>query len=181
MPVKLVLFFPTGFLEAFLKTGITFGTLTAPVNSVISYAFSYRCNILWALLDLSYLLDNWLSHFWLSWKNLWQDSLPLTNHILGFNVLLSISCLFCVNFTFSTFLDMFFQSIFLFLTSCSTTLNIPQNFFKEPQKQFLGNMHFFLNLSTMATSILFSWQFLLPETLIHVLLDTFCVADVDCQ
>lgn len=65
MPVKLVLFFPTGFLEAFLISGITFGTLsfTATVNIVISHAFSYRGNMLWALLEFSYLLDHWPFHF----------------------------------------------------------------------------------------------------------------------
>lgn len=56
------------------------------VNIALSYAFGYKSNMIWALLDLSCLLDHWPSHFWSFWKNSWQVSLPSTNCISGFNL-----------------------------------------------------------------------------------------------
>lgn len=71
-------------------------------------------------------------------------------------------------------------------TSCSTMLNIPPNFFKESEKQFLGNILGFFSQSLhngYKHFILLTVPLtrLSIGTLISVLLDTFSMADVGCQ
>lgn len=90
-------YFPQAFWKPFKKLASPLAppSFNATVNMVISYVFSYRCNILWALLELSYLLNHWPSHLWSFWKNLWHASLLFTNHISGSNL---FYCIFHVYF-----------------------------------------------------------------------------------
>lgn len=90
-----------------------------------------------------------------------------------------------MNIIFLKFLGMFLQNIFLFLTSCLTMLSILQNFFKEPEMQFLGNMHFFfLSLSTSCKHFVLLTAPLTRLSIgtpVSVLFAAFSMADLDCR